>query len=170
MTHRQLGSIAPWRRIPFTLLIGVLVCGAAHSQALKSVTVVRGLSHPWGLAFLPSFGDDGRMLVTERDGRVRLANTRGDLGAPIEGVPEVDARGQGGLLDVVVDPKFSENRWIYLSYSEPAGRGTNSTAVARARLDANGLQGRLSRLAGDLSPVATISEHCAFRLAARVRA
>ena len=138
------------RRLPARLghiglaLLAAFVCNAAQGQALKPVTVVRGLSHPWGLAFLPAFDTDGRMLVTERDGRVRLANTRGDLGTPLEGVPEVDARGQGGLLDIVLDPKFSENRWIYLSYSEPAGRGTNSTAVARARLEANGLQGRLA--------------------------
>ncbi len=128
------------------VLLAALVCDMVQAQALKPVTVVRGLSHPWGLAFLPGFDAEGRMLVTERDGRVRLANTRGDLGPPIEGVPEVDARGQGGLLDVVLDPKFGENRWIYLSYSEPAGRGTNSTAVARARLDAEGLQGRLVEL------------------------
>ena len=163
------------RRLPARLghiglaLLAAFVCNAAQGQALKPVTVVRGLSHPWGLAFLPAFDTDGRMLVTERDGRVRLANTRGDLGTPLEGVPEVDARGQGGLLDIVLDPKFSENRWIYLSYSEPAGRGTNSTAVARARLEANGLQGRARRRAGDLSPIAAFPEYRAFRFSPRVR-
>ena len=128
-----------------TLLL-VLACTAPAAMAVKPVTVVRGLSHPWGLAFLPGFEQDGRMLVTERDGRLRLADTRGELGPPIAGVPAVDARGQGGLLDVVLDPKFSENRWVYLSYAERAEGSRNSTAVARARLDAIGLNGQLSEL------------------------
>jgi len=142
MTDRRAGFLAHLGRIALAAMV-VLACDVTHGQALKPVTVVSGLSHPWGLAFLPGFDNEGRMLVTERDGRVRLVNTRGDVGPPVGGVPEVDARGQGGLLDVVLDPKFSENRWIYFSYSEPAGRGTNSTAVARARLEANGLQGQL---------------------------
>ena len=128
-----------------SLVLAALASGTAWSQALKPVTLVRGLSHPWGFAFLPGFDNDGRMLVTERAGRMRIVNARGELGAPIAGLPEVDARGQGGLLDVVLDPKFSENRWVYWSYSEPGNsRGSNSTAVARARLDSNGLQGTLS--------------------------
>ncbi len=107
-----------------------------------TVTVVRGLSHPWGLAFLPDFERGGRVLVTERSGALRIATVRGELGPPIAGVPEVDARGQGGLLDVALDPKFADNGWVYLSYSE-AGEGGNGTAVARGRLESNGVQGRL---------------------------
>jgi aldose sugar dehydrogenase len=122
-----------------------LAIGAAAAQAepLKAVTVVRGLSHPWGLTFLPGFETEGRMLVTERDGRLRIATTRGELSAPVEGVPSVDARGQGGLLDVALDPKFGQNRLVYLSYSE-AGAGGNGTAVARGRLDVDGNRARLA--------------------------
>ncbi len=101
---------------------------------LKVVTVARGLDHPWSLAFLPS----GRMLVTERPGRLRIVTRNGGVGAPVRGVPRVAARGQGGLLDVVADPDFARNRTIFLSYSEP-GRGGAGTAVARARLDGNAL-------------------------------
>ncbi|MGH8244736.1 MAG: PQQ-dependent sugar dehydrogenase, partial [Steroidobacteraceae bacterium] len=94
-------------------------------------TVSKGLQHPWALAFLP----DGRMLVTERPGRLRYVTREGALSDPITGVPDVYAEGQGGLLDVVLDPAFAENSTIYLSYAEPAADGTNGTAVARARLD-----------------------------------
>lgn len=96
-------------------------------------TVAGGLEHPWGLAFLP----DGRMLVTERPGRLRLVSASGELSRPISGVPSVVARGQGGLLDVALDPNFAQNRTIYLSYSEPRAGG-NGTSVAKARLSANG--------------------------------
>jgi glucose/arabinose dehydrogenase len=84
------------------------------------------------------------MLVTEKPGRLRIVDTRGRKGAPIEGVPPVDARGQGGLLDVALHPQFAQNGWIYWSYSEPAPGGRNGTAVARAKLQADGLQGRLA--------------------------
>lgn len=94
-------------------------------------SVARGLEHPWSLAFLP----DGRMLVTERPGRLRYVTREGAVSDPIAGVPKVHAQGQGGLLDVVLDPAFAENSIIYLSYAEPAPDGTNGTAVARARLD-----------------------------------
>jgi glucose/arabinose dehydrogenase len=93
-------------------------------------TVAEGLEHPWGLAFLP----DGRMLVTERPGRLRLVMPEGKLSAPLDGVPNVQHAGQGGLLDVKLDPQFTENQWVYLSYAEPAPDGTAGTAVARGRL------------------------------------
>jgi aldose sugar dehydrogenase len=93
-------------------------------------TVAEGLEHPWGLAFLP----DGRMLVTERPGRLRLVMPGGKLSAPLEGVPRVQHAGQGGLLDVKLDPKFPENQRVYVSYAEPAPDGTAGTAVARGRL------------------------------------
>ena len=98
---------------------------------VEVTTVAKGLEHPWALAFLP----DGRMLVTERPGRLRYVTREGALSDPIAGVPKVYAEGQGGLLDVVLDPAFTENATIYLSYAEPAADGTNGTAVARARLD-----------------------------------
>ena len=100
-------------------------------------TVAKGLEHPWSLAFLP----DGRMLVTERPGRLRYVTREGVLSDPVGGVPAVDAKGQGGLLDVVLDPDFAQNATIYLSYAEPGEDGTNGTAVARARLDGGRLSG-----------------------------
>lgn len=102
---------------------------------VKVVEVASGLQNPWSLAFLP----DGRMLVTERPGRLRLVSAQGTLSAPIEGVPAVHARGQGGLLDVAVGPNFAEDGLIVFAYAEPTERGAR-TAVARARLDVDGLR------------------------------
>ncbi len=101
-------------------------------------TVVSGLVHPWALAFLP----DGRILVTERPGRLRIVDRNGRLSEPLAGVPDVAARGQGGLLDVAVDPNFTENRLVYLSYSESTDDGMSSTAVSRGRLG----EGRLENV------------------------
>jgi glucose/arabinose dehydrogenase len=97
---------------------------------IRVQTFTEGLSHPWGLAFLP----DGRLLVTEREGNLYVVSKDGALSQPLGGVPEVDARGQGGLLDVAIDPDFASNRLVYLSYAEP-GDGGNSTAVARGVLN-----------------------------------
>lgn len=93
------------------------------------VTVAEGLQTPWGMAFLP----DRRILVTERPGRLRVIAADGTLSAPVAGLPAVDPRGQGGLLDVALDPAFGSNRWIYWSYAELRDGGTNNTAVARGR-------------------------------------
>jgi glucose/arabinose dehydrogenase len=103
--------------------------------AAKVTDVARGLEHPWGLAFLP----DGRMLVTERPGRLRIATPDGTLSEPLTGVPPVYARGQGGLLDVALSPGFAQDRLVYLSFSEP-GDGGAGTAVARGRLGERGLE------------------------------
>ena len=92
-------------------------------------TIATGLEHPWGVAFLP----DGAMLITERPGRLRVIGDDGTLSPAVAGLPEVDARDQGGLLEVVIDPRFAENSLIYLSYAEPRDGG-NGTAVARGRL------------------------------------
>lgn len=99
-------------------------------------TVARGLEHPWGLAFLP----DGRMLVTERPGRLRIVSANGTLSPPLAGVPAVAASGQGGLLDVALDPAFDTNALVYLSFAEPGAGGTAGTSVARGRLTEAGLQ------------------------------
>ncbi len=99
-------------------------------------TIATGLVNPWSLAFLP----DGRMLVTERPGRLRYVSKSGELSAPISGVPAVFATGQGGLLDVVLSPDFATNSMIYLSYAEAAEDGEKAgTAVARGRLQGNTL-------------------------------
>ncbi|HNB28205.1 MAG TPA: PQQ-dependent sugar dehydrogenase, partial [Alphaproteobacteria bacterium] len=117
------------------LLITLLVpCVAAAetfpSQAgpLSVATVAGGLEHPWGMAFLP----DGRTLVTERPGRLRVVDAAGKVSPPLAGVPEVYTNGQGGLLDVALDPDFAANRLVYFSYAEPGGAG-GGTAVARAK-------------------------------------
>src|SRR5499426_808266 len=98
-------------------------------------TMVKGLEHPWSLAFLP----DKRMLVTERPGRLRVVGADGRVSEPLAGVPQVDASGQGGLLDVVLSPTFDKDRLVYLSFAEP-GEGGASTAVARSRLGERGLE------------------------------
>lgn len=102
----------------------------------KVTSFATGLAHPWGLAFLP----DGRALVTERPGRLRIVGRDGKLSAPLAGVPDVLAQGQGGLLDVALDPKFAQNGVVYLSYAEP-GEGGAGTAVARGKLTGAGLTG-----------------------------
>lgn len=98
-------------------------------------TVASGLVHPWGFEFLA----DGRIIVTERPGRLRIVARDGTLSPALAGVPVVHAEGQGGLLDVALDPAFASNRIIYLSYAEPAGNGNAGTAVARAHLTDAGL-------------------------------
>jgi glucose/arabinose dehydrogenase len=127
-----------------TLLAATLVAGPVAARDLivrteagsvKLTEVASGLQNPWSLAFLP----DGRMLVTERAGRLRIVGRDGSVSAPIAGVPEVHARGQGGLLDVAVSPNFADDKLIVFSYAEPTAGGAR-TAVARARLDAEGLR------------------------------
>jgi aldose sugar dehydrogenase len=97
--------------------------------AFDVVTVSEGLDHPWSLAFLPS----GRMLVTERKGRLRVVGRDGALSPPVAGLPPIDARGQGGLLDVALDPRYKADHLIYWSYAEPREGGANNTAVARGK-------------------------------------
>jgi glucose/arabinose dehydrogenase len=109
---------------------------APSSAVVRAETFASGLDRPWGLAILP----DGRMLVTERSGALKLVERDGKVSAPLSGVPEVAARGQGGLLDVALDPRFAENQMVYLSYSEPGDGGTAGTSVARGRLGAAGLE------------------------------
>ena len=105
--------------------------GAQTGVKIRPEVVAKNLEHPWGLAFI----DNGRMLVTERPGRMRVVQANGELGPPLEGLPKVDVGGQGGLLDVVVDTRFARNRTIYFCFSEPAESGSgNSTALASARL------------------------------------
>lgn len=106
-----------------------LLTFASAGQLVAVVSVAGGLQHPWSLAFLP----EGGMLVTEREGRLRRVSPEGVLSAPIDGLPPVHAQGQGGLLDVLLDPDHANNRRLYLAYAEPTGRGAR-TAVASAVL------------------------------------
>jgi glucose/arabinose dehydrogenase len=96
--------------------------------AFDVVTVAQGLENPWAVAFLPN----GKMLVTERPGRLRVVTPDGQLSEPVTGLPPVDARGQGGLLDVALDPAFASNGLIYWTYAQPA-EGGNNTAAARGK-------------------------------------
>ena len=107
--------------------------GVRTEAALTHAVIASGLVEPWGLALLP----DGRWLVTERPGRLRIITAGGVTGEPVAGLPAVDARGQGGLLDVAVGPTFGRDRLIYWSYSEPR-EGGNATSVARGRLSDDG--------------------------------
>lgn len=107
----------------------------SEAGPIRVTEVARGLENPWGLAFLP----DGRLLVTERPGRMRIVAATGELSAPLAGVPSVHARGQGGLLDVALAPDFATSRRIYFSYAQPV-KGGARTAVASATLDAAGLR------------------------------
>ena len=132
----------PTLRFPVAALAGAALLVAPSLAAaqqthpssagpLRVETVAKGLSNPWGLQFLA----DGRMLVTERTGRLRIVGRDGALSPPVDGVPKVLARSQGGLLDVLLDRDFARNRTIYLTYAEPY-EGGGRTAVARATLDA----------------------------------
>lgn len=98
--------------------------------AFEVRTAAKGLERPWGLAFLP----DGRILVTERPGRMRVVSGTGRLSSPVTGLPAVDARDKGGLLDVALDPSFATNRLVYWSYAEPGRGGVARTAVASGHL------------------------------------
>jgi aldose sugar dehydrogenase len=133
------------RSLPALALAALALPGLATAQEPQRLrtdkaevvveTVARGLQNPWGLAFLP----DGRMLVTERPGRLRVVATNGQLSEPLGGTqPRVAARGQGGLLDVALDPNFAQNRLVYLSYAEDRGERRAGTSVMRARLNAAG--------------------------------
>lgn len=101
----------------------------SERMPIRVDTVAAGLAHPWSLAFLP----DGRMLVTERPGRMRIVSRAGEVSAPLKGLPAVAARGQGGLLDVVLAPDFEESQQVFWSYAEQRAGGSG-TSVARGRL------------------------------------
>lgn len=117
-------------------ILSLATCAAASTVATREhrvriVAWTEGLEHPWGLAFLP----DGRMLVTERPGRLRIIGSDGRLDpVPVAGLPRVDAQGQGGLLDVALHPRHASNGWIYWSYAQKDASGANGTELARGRL------------------------------------
>jgi glucose/arabinose dehydrogenase len=120
---------------PFAVDVRVTPAPPPGSVAARLVPFATGLVTPWGMAFLP----DRRLLVTEKGGTLRLVSADGKTLASVAGVPAVDAGGQGGLLDVALDPQFAVNRRVYLSFSEPgtgAEAGLAGTAVYRAELDA----------------------------------
>lgn len=129
-----------------TLLASSCLTLTAHAQTgaeqsfksdLGTVTATRvaqGLDHPWALAFLP---DNQGILITERPGNLRWVSPQGKVSAPLSGVPQVWAQGQGGLLDVVLSPDFAEDRMVYVSFAEGGKEGKAGTAVGRGRLSAD---------------------------------
>jgi glucose/arabinose dehydrogenase len=134
--YSTLLAVAACVAVPATASAAQVLATADSEQGkLRLVQVAAGLEHPWGLAFLP----DGRMLVTERPGRLRIVGPDGAVGPALAGVPKVEAVNQGGLLDVALDPGFARNGLVYLSYTEPRGEGVNGTTVARGRLDGTAL-------------------------------
>ncbi|PKO58176.1 MAG: oxidoreductase [Betaproteobacteria bacterium HGW-Betaproteobacteria-19] len=133
---RCVSGVGGWLRSGLLSMVLLLVVGMTQAASPVRVTVVAsGLETPWSLAFLP----DGRMLVTERPGRMRIVSPQGTVSAPIAGVPDVHSRGQGGLLDVVLSPAFAADRTIFFSFAQPTRDGAR-TAVARAVLDSDALK------------------------------
>ena len=130
LSNRPLALIN--RALAAIFYIAILcLCGTAAAQTVRPELVASGLQNPWAVAFLP----EGRFLVTERPGRLRVVERDGRLNKPVDGLPEVAAGGQGGLLDVLLDADFASNRTLYFCFSEPANVGNgNSTALARATL------------------------------------
>ncbi len=115
--------------------------GIRDSVALEVQEVATGLNLPWAVELLP----DGRFLVTERPGALRIVSADGRISAPVTGLPELFTQGQGGLLDVALDPDFATNRTIYFSYAEPR-QGGNGTALAKAVLNESGGNASLGSL------------------------
>jgi glucose/arabinose dehydrogenase len=124
------------------IFLSQTACGAESPRVIETKsgpisveTVASGLDDPWSVAFLP----DGRMLITQRSGRMRIVARDGQVSAPLAGVPEVYSSGQGGLLDIALAPDFATSRLVYFAFGEP-GEGGASTAVGRARLADERLQ------------------------------
>jgi glucose/arabinose dehydrogenase len=135
----------------------------ATPSPIKVESIAKGLEHPWGLQFLP----DGRMLVSERPGRLRIVSKDGKLSKPIAGVPAVAAVGQGGLLDVLLAPDFDKTGTIYFSCGEPRGWFKNGTSVARAKLVSEGDGGHPEnvKVIFQQQPAANSQYHFGSRLA-----
>lgn len=140
--------------LAMTGVAGLAGAEPAHAQITKAPaiktkaavavdTVARGLANPWGLQFLP----DGRLLVTERPGRLRIVARDGTLSPPVAGVPKVAAGGQGGLLDVALSPDFASSGLVFLSFAEAREGASNGTSLARGRLVAAGAEARLEDVA-----------------------
>ncbi len=135
---------------------------AARPQPAVSVeTVADGLERPWGLAFLPG----GRMLVTEKAGRLRLVSPDGKVSAPVTGLPKVDARGQGGLFDVAISPDFGKNRLVYFTFAEAGEGGVNGTALGRGRLADNAARLEDVQVIWRQSPKYASTKHFGSRIA-----
>jgi glucose/arabinose dehydrogenase len=114
---------------------GPFVFETAEARKVQVTVVARGLSHPWSLAFLP----DGRLLVTERPGRLRVIRDGVLDPTPIAGVPRARTDGNGGLMDIALHPQFADNRLVYLTYTKPVENGRGTPSLASGRLDGHAL-------------------------------
>ena len=152
--NRRLFSVAFALALPLSAL-------SAQAQEVRADIVASNLQNPWAVAFLP----DGRFLVTERTGRLRLLTADGKAATSVAGLPEIEAGGQGGLLDLITDSDFARNRLLYFCYSEPAGFGrTNSTALASARLSSDGSQLENLKVIFSQKPKVSSSAHFGCRI------
>jgi glucose/arabinose dehydrogenase len=135
---------------------------AAPRTAITVQSIAKGLNHPWGLQFLP----DGRMVVSERAGPVRIVTRDGKVSPPIAGVPAADVRGQGGMLDVALAPDFATSGLLFFSFSEPRGGSRNGTSVGRGRLVLRDTGGRLEdvRIIFQQDPAYATTMHFGSRL------
>ena len=106
-----------------------------EAGSIEIQVLAENLDHPWGIAFLP----DGRLLVTERAGTLRIMDNNNQVSEPLEGTPEVFAQDQGGMLDVALDPDFDQNQYVYLSFSDPGEPGP-TTALGRGKLVENRIE------------------------------
>lgn len=151
-------TVSPFARLIILMLLGMVTVAHARQERLEGlpvpplgagpfefetaearkirVTVVaRGLEHPWSLVFLP----DGRLLVTERPGRIRVIRNGVLDPAPVGGVPRARTDGNGGLMDIALHPKFADNRLVYLTYTKPVENGRGTPSLARGRLEGSAL-------------------------------
>jgi len=145
-------SDTPAMKTPTLLMVAAALMSAAcgNTDAASPVrigdafvaTPVAQFSHPWAMTFLP----DGRLLVTEKSGALKLLNMETGNTGDITGVPPVKDGGQGGFGDVILHPAYAQNSWVYLSYAEPGDAPLSGAAVARARLVLNGDDGKLEDL------------------------
>ncbi|MEO8013856.1 MAG: PQQ-dependent sugar dehydrogenase [Polaromonas sp.] len=155
-------SVLSLRVLPAAIaIVSSLLATGAQAQEVRADIVASGLQNPWALAFLP----DGRFLVTERAGRLRLLAADGKASASVAGLPEIAAGGQGGLLDVALDSDFSRNRTLYFCYSEPAPTGrANSTALASASLSDDGARLENLKVLFSQKPKVASSAHFGCRI------
>lgn len=170
MTHTSFASRPVGHLAGMLLMLSLLTACSAdkppHNATLqiddlRVVTVASGLSYPWGLAFLP----EGDMLVTERTGALRLVSRNGHLSPPLTGLPAILVQGQGGLLDIALDPDFTRNRLVYLSYAEAGEPNHNGLAVARGVLNAERTALEKVQVIFRQQPKADSSGHFGGRLA-----
>ena len=143
MTANRLLSLTDIKRVPAAaLLLTLTACAGATDEQPFEITEVARFNEPWAMAFLP----DGRLLVTEKRGRLLLVGQDGEKPGPIDGVPEVAYGGQGGFGDVALHPDFADNGVIYVSFAEAGDNNTRGAAIARGKLELDGNGGELTGL------------------------